>query len=85
MTAGEIIGRDITRDKTGDKCAACGQGGDYHLRRQMGSVVNWDGRTIPVMLCIDAAACCRRYRHGLTPTGYGTMLKRGVGPVQMTS
>lgn len=72
MTAAEIIGRDIPRDKTGDPCAACGQ---KDQARQIEGVA----RTIMV-LCTDFDACCKRYRAGLAPGGYAQMLRRGLRP-----
>ena len=46
---------EIAPAKTGDPCAACGQGGDYRLKRSLQAV---DG--IRLMLCIDYRACNRR-------------------------
>ncbi len=85
MTAGEIIGRDIIRDKTGDPCAACGQGGDYRLKRELRSIINSDGRSIPVMLCIDAAACGRRYRNRMSTGAYAGLLRAGRAPLPIVT
>lgn len=80
MTAAEITGRHIVRDKTGDRCAACHEGGDYRSKRRFDFVKQGDGTPVLVMLCTDAAACGRRYRKGLTPRAYGSMVRRGLMP-----
>ncbi len=72
MTAAEIIGRDIPRDKSGDPCAACGQ------KKELRELTGVAGRLL--MLCTDFQGCCKRYRSGLAPGGYAQMLRRGLRP-----
>ncbi len=81
MTAGEIIGRDIIRDKAGAACAACGQAGDHRLRRELRPIKNHDGRDVLVMLCIDARACCGCYRNRMPAGAYGGLLRAGRAPL----
>ncbi len=85
MTAGEIIGRDIIRDKAGAPCAACGQGGDYRLKRHLYPIVNHDGRSVPVMLCIDATACGQRYRNRMPADAYAGLLRAGRAPLPIVT
>lgn len=80
MTAAEITGRHITRDKTGDRCAACHIDGDYRGTRTLIMVQQGDGSNVFIMVCIDVLACTRRYRKGLTPKAYGSMVRRGLMP-----
>jgi hypothetical protein len=87
MTAGEIIGRDIRPDKPNSPCAACGH---IQLSEMRGLVapINIAGSRVPVkpqnsqptmlMLCLNAAACCARYRRGATPAVYAAKLRKEV-------
>lgn len=68
---------DIKPDTAAAPCAACktpataveGQ----RLQRQ-----GVDGKLL--MLCLDAVACCVRYRSGLRPAGYAALIKSGAKP-----
>lgn len=84
MTAGQIIGREMIPDKPNSKCAACGH---VELAETRGltapinvagcriAISDGHGGDVMVMLCLNASACGRRYRHGMTPIGYGAMLR----------
>ena len=52
-TAYYVSGEDTA--KTGDPCAACGQGGDYRMQR---TLERHGG--VRMMLCIDFRTCNRR-------------------------
>lgn len=79
MTAAEITGRHVVADRPGAGCAACGSENDLS-RMTRNTLRQGDGTPVLVMLCTDAAACTRRYRRGLTPKAYGSMVRRGLMP-----
>lgn len=66
---------DIKSGKTGDPCAACGEAGDYRMKRELRVV-----QGVRIMLCFDALACGQRYRSGLKPDAYAAMMRRGEKP-----
>ncbi len=77
MTAHEILKYDIPPDRPDSPCAACGVGaatgpGGGGTRRP---VADDRGRSSLLMLCVDAAACARRYRKGLTPAQFAEQLR----------
>lgn len=79
MTAAEITGRHVVADKPGAGCAACRADNDLS-RMTRSTLRQGDGNPVLIMLCNDARACGQRYRKGLTPKAYGSMVRRGLMP-----
>lgn len=87
MTAGEIVGWDIRPDKLNSPCAACGH---VQLAETRGMIapINIAGTRQPIrpegsqptmlMLCMNAGACCARYRRGRTAAQYASMLRNAT-------
>lgn len=84
MTAGQIIGRELTPDKPNSACAACkhiqlagtrGVTAPINVAGTRHPLDDGNGGHVMVMLCLDAGACGRRSRRGLTPAGYGALLR----------
>jgi len=83
MTVREILA-DVQNDRADAPCAACGQRETARrnenptlVRRPLNAGGQLDRL---VMLCVDTAACCKRYRRGLQPAGYAALVKRGEMP-----
>ncbi len=85
MTTREILA-DVQNDRSDAPCAACGRRETARrnenptlLRRPLKAGVTGQLDRL-VMLCVDAAGCCKRYRRGLQPAGYAALVKRGEMP-----
>ncbi len=80
MTVDQLTGKEIKPDGPSSACAAC-----CHKRVDTVHGHNVDGvrRTVDgvsLMLCIDVAACTRRYRGGRTAAQYAAALRNGTVP-----
>lgn len=73
---------DIKPDTAAAPCAACGIPATAveGQRTQRQGVYADERRTVLLMLCLDAVACCARYRQGLRPAGYAAMIRSGAKP-----
>jgi hypothetical protein len=81
VTAREVLGYDIPPDRADASCAACGagQGGEGIGRGGIRQPIKDDrGVSSLLMLCVDAAACARRYRKGLTAQQFAYQLRADV-------
>lgn len=68
---------EIGPDTAAAPCAACGEPATA-VEGQKRARAGVAGKLL--MLCLDATACCRRYRRGLGPQAYAAMVRRGEMP-----
>jgi hypothetical protein len=85
MNAGQILGREMIPDKPNSPCAACGHitladtrglTAPINVAGCRVAISDGHGGDVMVMLCLNASACCARYRRGLQPAGYAALLQR---------